>query len=125
MTTGNGRWRWQTRRSLPPIRASARDDRSEAELDAEGDLIALGQEPCSEFAGESTEAPIFEPEPQRGTHVITYAETVVDAIAQPADIGHCRADRANLARRVALRVTQPTVERERAIERPARVHVEV
>ena len=53
---------------------------SEPELNAQRDLIGLGQA-GAEFAGEAAEAAVLEAQAERGIHVVTHADAVVHAVA--------------------------------------------
>src|SRR5215831_13223552 len=92
-------------------------------LDAEGKLIGV-RKAVAQFAGEATEAAVFEAKPQGGAHVVPKPESVVDAIAQPPQIG------IGLRRRgeellVVLCVAQAAVKREGLVEVPTREYVEI
>ena len=56
---------------------------SETELHAELHLIGLRQEAVQAFAGETSEARIFEAESKRRRDVVAQADAVIHAIARP------------------------------------------
>src|SRR5439155_4313280 len=77
------------------------------------------------FAGEPAEAGIFDAKTQRLRHVVAQADAIVDAVARAARVAGYQRSACKQRPRVALRVTEASVQRQAANEFPARIDVRI
>ena len=74
-----------------------RSEESEAELQAELELVRVRQHAGHGLTGESAVAGVFEAQAENRVHVIAQSDAIVDAVAIASDIGGCRRFRELLA----------------------------
>src|SRR5262245_33549586 len=97
---------------------------SEPELQTELDLVVLGKHAGRKLARQAAQAGVLEAQAERGRHVVTQAQAVVDAIAIAThDLAVEARDIRGL--RFRLRVTEATVQRHATAEFPRGVHIDI